>query len=177
MVIKVIPQNDGFYHCSISTTSPTCYNINNIDQPFILAHVPLLLGEHIASRDVCSIQQPTTDRTGTLTSPFIIAIREAGSPIFADILTVIVFITVMSASITSFYFSSRCLTHMSDLGIIHPIFKAKDSVGRPWLSLIVSSLLGGGLTYLNLDSTSKEVYAWFSSLVTQSLNGGRMGDY
>jgi amino acid transporter len=111
---------------------------------------------------------PKLTETGTLASPFIIAVREAGSPIFADILNVMVFITVMSASITSFYVSSRCLTHMSDLDIIHPIFKAKDSAGRPWLSLIVSGILGGGLTYLNLDSTSKQVYTWFSSLVRQS---------
>ena len=111
---------------------------------------------------------PDLANKGTLASPFIIAIREGGSPAFANLINAMVFITVLSAAITSFYVASRSLTHMSDLGIIHPIFKRKDAAGRPWVSLILSGLLGGGLTYLNLDSTSKQVYTWFSSLVSQS---------
>lgn len=102
---------------------------------------------------------------GTLASPFVIAIREGGSPIFADIINAMIFITVLSAAITSFYVSSRCLTHMSDLGIIHNVFGAKDNAGRPWVALLASGILGGGLTYLNLDATSKQVYLWFSNLV------------
>ncbi|OJJ56748.1 hypothetical protein ASPSYDRAFT_91993 [Aspergillus sydowii CBS 593.65] len=52
---------------------------------------------------------------------------------------------------------------MSELRIIHPFFGAKDSATRPWLSLALS-----GLTYLNVNSTSAQVYNWFSNLVDVS---------
>jgi hypothetical protein len=85
--------------------------------------------------------------------------------VFAHIINGLVFITVLSCGITSYYVASRCLTHIADLGIIHPWFGKKDAAGRPWLSLILSGLLGGGLTYLNLNNTSAQVYNWFSNLV------------
>ncbi|RDW68081.1 amino acid transporter-8 [Coleophoma cylindrospora] len=103
--------------------------------------------------------------SGTLASPFIIAIRDGGSPIFADIMNALVFITVFSCSITSYYVASRAMTHMSDLGIIHSFFGQKDAAGRPWIAMISSGVLGGGLTYLNLNNTASQVYSWFSSLV------------
>lgn len=103
--------------------------------------------------------------SGTLASPFIIAVREGGSPVFAHILNGLVFVTVLSCGVTSYWVCSRAMTNMSDLGIIHSFFGKKDKHGRPWVALIVSGLLGGGLTYLNLNSTAKQVYSWFSSLV------------
>jgi amino acid transporter len=102
---------------------------------------------------------------GTLASPFILAVRNGGSPNFAHFLNALVFITVFSCGITSFYVASRAMTHISDLGIIHPFFGKKDSAGRPWVALLASGILGGGLTYLNLNNTAKLVYSWFSSLV------------
>ncbi|KAL4937004.1 hypothetical protein BDV06DRAFT_227368 [Aspergillus oleicola] len=108
---------------------------------------------------------PDLSGSGTLASPFIVAIRDGGSPIFANIINVLVFITVLSCGVTSYYVASRCLTHMADLGIIHTCFGKKDAAGRPWLSLVLSGILGGGLTYLNLNNTSVQVYNWFSNLV------------
>ncbi|KAL2851189.1 amino acid permease/ SLC12A domain-containing protein [Aspergillus pseudoustus] len=108
---------------------------------------------------------PDLQGSGTLASPFILAIRDGGAPVFAHIINGLVFITVLSCGITSYYVASRCLTHIADLEIIHPWFGKKDAAGRPWLSLILSGLLGGGLTYLNLNNTSAQVYNWFSNLV------------
>ncbi|CZR59171.1 uncharacterized protein PAC_09063 [Phialocephala subalpina] len=109
--------------------------------------------------------EPNLSKSGTLASPFILAVRDGGSPIFAHILNALVFVTVLSCGITSYYVCSRAMTHMSDLGIIHSWFGKKDTAGRPWNSLIISGILGGGLTYLNLNSTAQQVYSWFSSLV------------
>lgn len=61
--------------------------------------------------------------------------------------------------------SSRSLTVLADTGLIHPVLGRKDKAGRPWLALLISGSLGGGLCYLNLNSTAIEVYNWFSSLV------------
>ncbi|KAL4861451.1 amino acid permease/ SLC12A domain-containing protein [Aspergillus spectabilis] len=100
---------------------------------------------------------PDLSQSGTLSSPFILAIKDGGSPIFAHIINGLVFVTVLSCGITSFYIVSRSLTHMADLKIIHGVFAAKDKAGRPWVSLVLSGGLGGGLTYRNLNSTSAEV--------------------
>lgn len=117
--------------------------------------------------------EPNLSKSGTLASPFILAVRDGGSPIFAHILNALVFATVLSCGVTSYYVCSRAMTHMSDLGIIHSFFGYKDEAGRPWVSLFISGVLGGGLTYLNLNSTAQEVYSWFSSLVKPSVPHGQ----
>lgn len=84
----------------------------------------------------------------------------------AQAINAFIFVTVVSCGVTSFYISSRSLCALADNGIIHPVFGRKDSKGRPWLSLIICTLIGGGLCYLNLNNTAVEVYGWFSSLVS-----------
>ncbi|KAL4756355.1 amino acid permease/ SLC12A domain-containing protein [Aspergillus foveolatus] len=108
---------------------------------------------------------PNLTTSSTLSSPFIIAIRDGGSPTFAHIINGLVFVTVLSCSMTSYYVASRSFSHMADIGIIHSWFGKKDAAGRPWFALVMSGLLGGGLTYLNLNNTSTQVYNWFSNLV------------
>ncbi|KAL3452697.1 amino acid permease-domain-containing protein [Aspergillus insuetus] len=108
---------------------------------------------------------PDLQGSGTDASPFILAIRDGDDPVFAHIINRLDFITVLSCGMTSYYVASRSLTHIADLGIIHPWFGKKNAAGRPWLSLILSGFLGGGLTYLNLNNTLAQVYNWFSNLV------------
>ncbi|KAL3472048.1 amino acid permease/ SLC12A domain-containing protein [Aspergillus californicus] len=108
---------------------------------------------------------PGLSNSGTLASPFILAMKDGGAPIFAHLINGLVFITVLSCGMTSLYIASRSLTHMADLRIIHSSFGGKDAAGRPWVALILSGLLGGGLTYLNLNNSSTQVYNWFSNLV------------
>lgn len=64
---------------------------------------------------------PDLSESETLSSPFIVAIRDGGAPIFAHIINGLVFITVLSCGVTSYYVASRCFCHISDLGIIHPV--------------------------------------------------------
>ena len=103
--------------------------------------------------------------SGTLGSPFVIAVKRAKQGWLAHVLNGFVFMTVISCGITSVYVASRSLAGMSDIKLIHPVFGKKDRAGRPWLSLSVSLIIGGGLCYLNCNDTAYEVYSWFSSLV------------
>lgn len=103
--------------------------------------------------------------SGTLASPFVIAIERANLMWLAHLLNAFILITVISCGITSVYVASRALTFMADLKLIHSSFGKKDSKGRPRLSLFVSTLLGGGLCYLNCNNEAQVVYNWFSSLV------------
>ncbi|KAL4951019.1 amino acid permease/ SLC12A domain-containing protein [Aspergillus filifer] len=103
--------------------------------------------------------------SGTLGSPFVIALKRADVWGLAHAINGFIFLSVISCGITSVYVASRSLTALSDLGIIHGIFGRKDKAGRPWVSTAICLALGGGLCYLNVDSTGSVVYGWFSSLV------------
>ncbi|CAG8077049.1 unnamed protein product [Penicillium salamii] len=103
--------------------------------------------------------------SGTMGSPFVIAIKRADVYGLAHAINGFIFLSVISCGITSAYIASRSLTALSDLQIIHPFFGKKDSQGRPYVSLIISLGLGGGLCYLNTNSIGTLVYGWFSALV------------
>ncbi|KAL4924937.1 amino acid permease/ SLC12A domain-containing protein [Aspergillus undulatus] len=103
--------------------------------------------------------------SGTLGSPFVIALKRADVWGLAHAINGFIFLSVISCGITSVYVASRSLTALSDLGIIHGVFGRKDKAGRPWVSTAICLTLGGGLCYLNVDSTGTVVYGWFSSLV------------
>lgn len=108
--------------------------------------------------------------SGTLGSPFVIAIRRAKVGWLAHIINGFIFLTVISCGITSLYVSSRSLTALSDLKLIHPFFGRKDGAGRPYVALVISATIGGGLCYLNCSSTGAQVYTWFSALVRKQGN-------
>ena len=103
--------------------------------------------------------------SGTLGSPFVIAIKRADVYGLAHAINGFIFLSVISCGITSAYVASRSMSALADLRIIHPFFGRKDAQGRPYVSLIISLVLGGGLCYLNVDSVGTTVYGWFSSLV------------
>lgn len=104
--------------------------------------------------------------SGTMASPFVLAIRHAKLNGLAHVLNAFILITVISCGITSAYIASRTLCALSDLNWIHPVFGKKDGSGRPWVAMLVSMILGGGLCYLNCNNTAIQVYNWFSSLVS-----------
>lgn len=103
---------------------------------------------------------------GTLGSPFVIAIKRAEVYGLAHAINGFIFLSVISCGITSVYVASRSLTAMADTNIIHPFFGWKDRHGRPYVALIISLGLGGGLCYLNVNSVGVIVYGWFSALVS-----------
>ncbi|KAJ5501057.1 hypothetical protein N7527_012178 [Penicillium freii] len=96
--------------------------------------------------------------SGTMGSPFVIAIKRADVYGLAHAINGFIFLSVISCGITSVYIASRSLTALSDLQIIHSFFGRKDSQGRPYVSLIISLGLGGGLGYLNCNSVGTLVY-------------------
>lgn len=109
---------------------------------------------------------PDLNKDGTLGSPFVIAIKRADVYGLAHAINGFIFISVISCGITSVYVASRSLTALADINIIHPCFGRKDPQGRPYVALIISLGLGGGLCYLNVNSVGVIVYGWFSALVS-----------
>ncbi|KAL3482292.1 amino acid permease/ SLC12A domain-containing protein [Aspergillus californicus] len=102
---------------------------------------------------------------GTLGSPFVIALKRADVWGLAHAINGFIFLSVISCGITSVYVASRSLTALADLHLVHGFFGKKDAAGRPYVAIAICLLIGGGLCYLNVDSTGTVVYGWFSSLV------------
>ncbi|KAL4736289.1 amino acid permease/ SLC12A domain-containing protein [Aspergillus similis] len=103
--------------------------------------------------------------SGTLGSPFVIALKRADVWGLAHAINGFIFLSVISCGVTSVYVASRSLTALADLGLVHGALGKKDAAGRPWVAIAVSLAIGGGLCYLNVDGTGSIVYGWFSSLV------------
>ncbi|KAL4745903.1 hypothetical protein BDW72DRAFT_198215 [Aspergillus terricola var. indicus] len=103
--------------------------------------------------------------SGTLGSPFVIAVKRADVWGLAHAINGFIFLSVISCGVTSVYVASRSLTALADLGLVHGALGKKDAAGRPWVAIAFSLAIGGGLCYLNVDSTGSIVYGWFSSLV------------
>jgi yeast amino acid transporter len=103
--------------------------------------------------------------SGTMKSPFVLAILDAGYAWLAHLLNAFILLTVVSCGITSVYIASRSLAACSELGLLHSYFQKNDSRDRPLPALVVTILLGCGLSYLNCSETGTVVYGWFSSLV------------
>lgn len=93
-------------------------------------------------------------------SPFVIAIRDAGINVLPDILNVVVIICVCSVGSTSVYISSRTLQAMAEDGFAFKFFAKTDRSGRPWTALLFTGAVAIVLAYLNVSSTGAEVFGW-----------------
>ncbi len=104
--------------------------------------------------------------SGSNASPFVIAYRNAGLPAMAHLMNVIIFISVLSSGNAQPYLASRTVVGLAHMGMAPKIFMKCDSVGRPWASLALTLVLGGGLSYLNVSSGSATVFTWLSHLTS-----------
>ncbi|OAL30912.1 hypothetical protein AYO20_08497 [Fonsecaea nubica] len=103
--------------------------------------------------------------SGTNASPFVIAMLRAGLPNAAHVMNAIILLSVLSCGNALAYASSRTPIGLAQIGMAPKIFLKTDSKGRPWPSIIMTFVIGGGISYLNATESSYEVYAWLAHLV------------
>jgi yeast amino acid transporter len=97
------------------------------------------------------------------TSPFVIAIKNAGIRILPSILNSIILVTVLSVANASSYGSSRVLSAMADVGMAPRFFNYIDRKGRP-LAAFVLSFIFGLLAYLGSIPQQTTVFFWLLAL-------------
>lgn len=93
-------------------------------------------------------------------SPFVLAIKDAGIQVLPHILNGVVMVCVCSVGSTSIYIASRTLKAMSEDGFAWKFFGRTDSRGRPYAALIFTGLIATVLAYLNCSSTGAVVFSW-----------------
>ena len=84
----------------------------------------------------------------------------------AHIMNAVIFISVLSSGGLSAFGGSRILLGLADQGMAPKIFKRADSKGRPWAGLILTLVLGGGISFLNVSHKTADVFKWLSNLVS-----------
>lgn len=100
-------------------------------------------------------------------SPFVLGIKNAGIPVLNQIVNA-VFITSAASSANSWvYFSSRALFSLSRRGLAPKIFSKTNRHQIPLIS-VLSCWSIGGLAYLNVSSSSAQVFSWLSNITTIS---------
>jgi amino acid transporter len=97
-------------------------------------------------------------------SPFVLAIKDAGIRVLPDILNAVVMVCVCSVGSTSIYISSRTLKAMSEDGFAFKFFGKTDKHGRPWAALLFTGAIATVLAYLNCSSVGQQVFIWFSAI-------------
>lgn len=102
--------------------------------------------------------------TNARSSPFVIAIYDAGIDVLPDLLNAIVMLCVCSVGSSSIYIASRTLHAMAEDGFAFALFTRTDKHGRPYAALIFTGAIGIVLAYLNCSATGAIVFSWFSAI-------------
>lgn len=100
-------------------------------------------------------------------SPFVIAIENAGIPVLGNIVNAAILTSAWSSANSYLYMSSRSLYSLAVAGSAPRMFKACHRWGIPYAAVTASSLFSG-LAYFSLSSASTVVYDWLLSFTNTS---------
>ncbi|KAK5958612.1 hypothetical protein OHC33_000455 [Knufia fluminis] len=125
-----------------------------------------LLGSLMVTINVSPFNEDLFGGEGTNASPFVIAYRDAGIPALAHMMNAIILLSVISTGTISGYGGSRTTMGLAYLNMAPKQMKRADKTGRPWWGLVPTFILGGGLAYINVTESGKDVFGWFSSLTS-----------
>ncbi|KAM0788358.1 hypothetical protein ACM66B_001498 [Microbotryomycetes sp. NB124-2] len=107
----------------------------------------------------------TGDSNGN-SSPFVIAIRQAGIPVLPSIVNACILTSAWSAGNSYLYTASRTLTGMAIDGQAPLIFAQVNRWGVPYFSVLASALVGA-FAYLSLGSGgAQQTFTWMLNLST-----------
>ena len=97
------------------------------------------------------------------TSPFVIAINNAGIIGLPSAMNAVILISALSVGNSSVYSSSRTLSALSNQGQAPKIFSYIDRQGRPLVSIILSGACGL-LCFLAASEKRQEVFNWLRAI-------------
>ncbi|KAL1694763.1 amino acid permease/ SLC12A domain-containing protein [Schizophyllum commune] len=96
-------------------------------------------------------------------SPFVIAIENAGISVLPHIVNACLLTSAWSAASSDLYTSSRALYGLSVAGNAPKIFQRTTRWGLPYVSLIFSTAFAL-LAYMSVDKNAGEVFNWFQNM-------------
>lgn len=103
------------------------------------------------------------DSTDPSTSPFIIAIQDAGLKGLDSVMNVVILVSVLSVANASFFASSRVLAALADQGQAPRALRYIDRQGRP-IAAVCLSALAGLLSYMGTGVRADVILDWLVAL-------------
>lgn len=125
-----------------------------------------LVGLCVSSQDPRLLNAIDAGAAGVGASPFVIAIENGGILVLPSIINGVVLTSALSAGNSFFYASTRIL-YSTALDGKAPHFLQFEKFGVPYACVIVTAALSL-LVYLNVSSSSVEVFFWISNLSSVS---------
>ncbi|KAM5344373.1 hypothetical protein ACJ41O_012910 [Fusarium nematophilum] len=143
------------------------YNLPRAARRYIWRLVILFMPSVLGIGVVCASNDPRLTAGGTASSPFVIAIRNAGIPVLDTIVNAMILLSAITAGNAFLYSASRNLYSLSKAGNAPAIFKRCNRYGLPYFSVAITACLGV-LAYLSLSSTSLTVFNWLINITNTS---------
>ncbi|KAJ5835366.1 Amino acid/polyamine transporter I [Penicillium robsamsonii] len=125
-----------------------------------------LVGLCVSSKDHRLLNAIDAGAAGVGASPFVIAIENGGIPVLPSIINAVVLTSAFSAGNSFFYASTRIL-YSTALDGKAPRLLRFEKFGVPYACVVVTAALSL-LVYLNVASSSAEVFFWISNLSSVS---------
>lgn len=127
----------------------------------------LVIGVIVSSRDPTLLQAIEHGSAGAGASPFVIGIQNAGIPILNHIVNAAILTSAWSSGNSFLYAGSRTLYSLALDGQAPRIFKHCNRWGVPYYAVAATAAVSC-LAYLNVSSSSSNVFTWFTNLSTIS---------
>ncbi|RSH95793.1 hypothetical protein EHS25_000885 [Saitozyma podzolica] len=139
----------------------------SIKKVYIRILVFYLGGTFIIGLLVPSDNTSLTLNSGTLKSPFVIAIRNAGIPVLPSIINACLLTSAWSAASSDLYTSSRAIYGLALTHQAPKIFARTTRNGLPYVALAFCATFGA-LAYMSLGSTAGVVFGYFANLTASA---------
>lgn len=129
----------------------------------IILFIPTVIGIGV----VCPSNDPRLLAGGTVSSPFVIAIRNATIPVLDSIVNAIILLSACTAGNAFLYSSSRNLYSLAAAGNAPLIFKRCNKQGVPYIAVAASAAFTP-LAYLSMSESSALVFNWLINITNTS---------
>ncbi|KAM0262209.1 hypothetical protein ACHAPA_009383 [Fusarium lateritium] len=143
------------------------YNLPRAAKRYIWRLIILFIPSVIGIGVVCASNDSSLTASGTASSPFVIAIRNAGIPVLDSIVNGGILLSAITAGNAFLYSASRNLYSLAKTGNAPAIFKRCNKYGLPYVSVAATASLGS-LAYLSLSNTSLTVFNWLINITNTS---------
>ncbi|PYI34381.1 proline-specific permease [Aspergillus indologenus CBS 114.80] len=145
---------------------------------YSMAHASNLIPWRVAvfyllSVVLVSLIVPSTDSrllggSSVASSPFVIAVQDAGIPGVPDLINACMIIGILAIALECIFLPSRILRTMSLQGLLPAFVAEVDEKGRPRWALAITAVAGVALTYMSLSAGGTEVLNWLIAITSAS---------
>ncbi|ODV59066.1 uncharacterized protein ASCRUDRAFT_77464 [Ascoidea rubescens DSM 1968] len=127
----------------------------------------IVIGVIVASDNDRLMSAVSEGASGAAASPFVIGIQNAGIKVLNHIINAVILSSAWSSGNSYLYAASRSLMGLANTGYAPKIFGKCNKQGVPYYSVGAGALIAC-LAYLNVSSSSSDVFTWLSNICTIS---------